>query len=121
MKRFIKSLGHALNGWILFFAKEKNGQIQSVITILVIVAGFLLKISNMEWLIILLCMGLVLAMEMTNSVIEKLIDFLNPAQHPQIKWIKDVAAGAVLWTAVLSAIIGIIIFLPKIILIYNHG
>ena len=66
-------------------------------------------------------MGLVLAMEMTNSVIEKLIDFLNPAQHPQIKWIKDVAAGAVLWTAVLSAIIGTIIFLPKIILIFYHG
>lgn len=114
MKRFIKSLGYAINGWKLFFITEKNGQIQLVIAILVLVTGLALHISHTEWIAILLCIAMVLALEMTNSVLEKLVDFLHPGQHDHIKWIKDVAAGAVLWAAVLSAIIGGIIFLPKI-------
>jgi diacylglycerol kinase len=114
MKRFIKSLGYALNGWKLFFINEKNGQIQLAVAVLVFIAGFVFKISCIEWMAVLLCMALVLALEMTNSVLEKWIDFLHPAENENIKWIKDVAAGAVLWAAVLSAIIGGIIFLPKI-------
>lgn len=113
MKRFIRSFSYALNGWKFFFITEKNGQIQLVIAIFVLVAGFIFHVSHTEWIIILLCMAMVLALEMTNSVLEKLVDFLHPAQHEHIKWIKDVAAGAVLWAAVLSAIIGGIIFLPK--------
>lgn len=114
MKRFIKSLGYAINGWKLFFITEKNGQIQLTIAIIVVVASFVFRISHAEWIAVLLCMALVLALEMTNSVLEKLIDFLYPDQHDHVKWIKDVAAGAVLWAAVLSAVVGGIIFLPKI-------
>src|ERR1700712_4562004 len=114
MKRFIKSLGYAINGWKLFFITEKNGQIQLVIAALVLIASFVFHISHTEWIAILLCMAMVLALEMTNSVLEKLVDFLHPNQHDHIKWIKDVAAGAVLWAAVLSAIIGGVIFFPKI-------
>ncbi len=114
MKRFVKSLGYALNGWKLFFITEKNGQIQLSIAVLVVVASFIFHISHTEWIAVLLCMALVLALEMTNSVLERLIDFLYPGQHEHVKWIKDVAAGAVLWAAVLSAVIGAIIFLPKI-------
>ncbi len=114
MKRFIKSLGYALNGLRLFFSKEQNGQLQAIVSILVIIAGFVFKLSLFEWVIILVCIGLVLALEMMNSVIEKLIDHLHPHRHQQIKWIKDVAAGAVLWAAIISAVIGAIIFIPKV-------
>jgi diacylglycerol kinase len=114
MKRFIKSLGYALNGLRLFFSKEQNGQLQAIVSILVIIAGFVFKLSLYEWVIILVCIALVLALEMMNSVIEKLIDHLHPHRHQQIKWIKDVAAGAVLWAAIISAVIGAIIFIPKV-------
>lgn len=114
MKRFFKSFGFALNGWKFFFITEKNGQIQLVVAVLVLIASFIFRISHTEWMAVLICMAMVLALEMTNSVLEKLVDFLHPGQHEHVKWIKDVAAGAVLWAAVLSAVIGGIIFLPKI-------
>lgn len=118
MKRFIKSVRYALNGWKLFFITEKNGQIQLVIAVLVLAAGIGFHISHIEWMMVLFCMAMVLALEMTNSVLEKLVDFLHPAKHDHIKWIKDVAAGAVLWAAVLSAVIGGIIFIPKLLMLF---
>jgi diacylglycerol kinase len=116
MKRFIKSVGYAINGWRLFFAEEKNGQLQIIAAIAVIILGFTLHIGLSEWQIILLCIVGVLTLEMMNSALEKVIDLMHPEQHPEIKWIKDVAAGAVLLAAIASAIIGVIIFLPKIII-----
>ena len=118
MKRFIKSLGYALNGLRLFFRKEQNGQLQATVSILVIAAGFALKINLYEWVVILVCIALVLALEMMNSVIEKFIDHLHPHRHEQVKWIKDVAAGAVLWAAIISAVIGVIIFIPKVLAMF---
>jgi len=113
MKRFIQSLGYALNGLRLFFGKEKNGQLQAAVALLVIVAGFAFKLNLYEWVIILVCIAMVLALEMINSVTEKLIDHLHPDRHENVKWIKDVAAGAVLWAAIISTVIGAIIFVPK--------
>lgn len=118
MKRFIKSFFYALNGWKLFFRTEQNGQIQAVAMVLAIIAGFVLHINIYEWIIILICIALVLALEMTNSVVEKLVDHLHPDIHDNIKWIKDVAAGSVLWAAFISAIIAGIIFIPKILLLF---
>ena len=114
MKRFFASLGFAFNGLRLFFSKEQNGRIQAVVAILVIVAGLAYRLNVYEWMMILICIALVLALEMINSVVEKLIDHLHPARHAQVKWIKDVAAGAVLWAAIISAVIAGIIFIPKI-------
>jgi len=115
MNRFIKSFGYAITGWKSFFKTEKNGRIQAFLGMVAIVAGFLLHLHSTEWIIILFCIGLVLAFEMMNSVIEKMIDHIHPHRHEQVKWIKDVSAGAVLITAVISAIIAGIIFIPKII------
>jgi undecaprenol kinase len=120
MKRFVKSLGHALNGWKFFFAKEKNGQIQMIIAFVTILLGIILHVNSSDWVVLLLCIGLVLALEMTNSALEKIVDLLHPDQHPEIKWIKDVAAGAVLLAAIISAVIGVTIFLPKIILFLHQ-
>jgi diacylglycerol kinase len=114
MKKLIRRFGFALNGWRLFFRTEQNGQIQAVIGLLAIIAGFVFHISSTEWMFLLLCIGLVLGLEMINSVIEKLADHVHPQWHPQIKWVKDAAAGAVLIAALMSAIIGCIIFIPKL-------
>jgi len=119
MKAFIKRLQFALAGWVYFFRNETNGQIQAVVAILVIVAGFVLEISKQEWLWLILCFAMVIALEMVNTAIETLANRLHPDHHPAIKIVKDVAAGAVLWTSLMSAIIGLIIFWPKVLELFS--
>ena len=114
MKRFLKSVGYALKGWKAFFGGEKNGQIQLVIGIATIIAGFAFHLSISEWIAILFCLALIPALEMLNSALEKLCDLVEPAKNDKIRFIKDVAAGAVLWSTIFVIIIGGIIFLPKI-------
>ena len=103
-----------MQGWAGFFRREKNGQVQMFISVMVIIAGFLLHVSITEWMILLSCIGTVVSLEMVNSAIEKICDHVNPHIHPSIKIIKDIAAGAVLWSAVIAAIIGCLVFIPKL-------
>jgi diacylglycerol kinase len=114
MKAFLNRLKYALHGWGYFFRKEANGQIQVVIAIMVIIAGFVFGISFIEWLVVLLCIGWVLGLEMVNTAIETLANRLHPESHPEIKVVKDVAAGAVLWAVAMSVIVGGVIFIPRI-------
>jgi diacylglycerol kinase len=109
-----RSFINAITGLGYFFRHENNGRIQSAIGIGVLAMAVFLRISTMEWLAVLICIGSVLSLEMLNSALEKLCDLVQPGFHPQIKIIKDLAAGAVLWASVLSALIGTVIFLPKI-------
>ncbi|MGH2645356.1 MAG: diacylglycerol kinase family protein, partial [Chitinophagaceae bacterium] len=94
---------------------EHNVWIHSVAAILAVILGFLLKISALEWVGVLFAIGLVLAAEALNTCIEKIMDRLLPDQDETVKYVKDLAAGAVLMAAIVAAIIGVIIFLPKII------
>ena len=110
-----QAFGFAFYGLFLFMKKERNGKIQLAIAVLAIACSVALQISGQQWISVLLCIAAVLSLEMLNSAIEKLCDFIHPGYHPTIKIIKDVAAGAVLWTSIISAVIGGIIFLPKII------
>jgi diacylglycerol kinase len=114
MKAFLFRVYNAFQGWLHFFRTEANGRIQAVIAAMVVVAGFFFGVSAQEWLWILLCIGLVTGLEMVNTAIETLANRLHPERHPDIKIVKDVAAGAVLWAAVISVIIGAVIFLPKV-------
>lgn len=82
--------------------------------ILVILAGFLLNISRLEWIAIIFVITLVIALEIINTAIELLVDWISPEHHPQAGKIKDLAAGAVLIAAIGAAITGVMIFLPKI-------
>ncbi len=113
MNRLIKSFAYAFNGWVTFFKTEANGQIHLVVAIFVISASFYFKLNSTEWIIILLCIGAVIAFEMVNSAIEKLCDLITTEKRPEIKFIKDVAAGAVLFVSVVAVIIGLIIFASK--------
>ena len=110
-----KSFGYALQGINFFFRGERNGRLQLLIACCVFLAGILLSVSMTEWLIILLFVALVISLEMLNSTLEKFCDHISPDWHPQIKVIKDMAAGAVLWSSIMSIIAGLCIFIPKII------
>ncbi len=115
MKKIVKSFVYAFNGLKLCFASEVNFKIHLLSAIAVLLLGVVFKISNTEWLAVIICIAFVTALEMINTAIEKLCDMVNAAVDPGIKKVKDIAAGAVLVVAVGSLVIGVIIFLPKII------
>lgn len=98
----------------LFFRTERNARIEAGIAGLTFLAGIWLRISWHEWCILLLCTGAVLSAEAFNSAIEKLADFCTRDTHAEIGNLKDIAAGAVLILAMMSAGIGIIILFPKL-------
>ena len=118
--KFIQSLQYALTGIATFFRNETNGQIQLCAAIIAVILGWVFQIDAMEWLVVVLCITVVLTLEMINTAIEKWCDVVHPGYHPQIKIIKDVAAGAVLLAAIGSVMAGAIIFLPKIILFFQN-
>ncbi len=118
IKKRLRSFGYAIRGLWRFFSSEHNVWIHLVLTVLAIVLGFILKISRMEWIAVLLVIGMVISAEAFNTCIEKVIDYLAPEKDKRAAYIKDLAAGAVLITAVIAAIVGIIIFLPKIITVF---
>jgi diacylglycerol kinase (ATP) len=110
----LKSFGHAFRGLAQLVKAEHNFRIHLVATILVVLAGILLNINTAEWLIIIITIGIVLVAEALNSAVEHLCDKVSPGEDQQIKKIKDMLAAAVLISAVMAVIIGIIIFLPHI-------
>lgn len=112
---------HAAGGIGHAFHREANFRIHVAILAFVIALGVVLQISAMEWLFVAGCSMLVLSMELMNTAIENVCDLISAEYHPLIKTIKDVAAGAVLISAVGSVITGAIIFLPKIIHLIKFG
>ena len=112
--KFIKSFGYAWQGILYCFKTQLNFRIHLLAMVVTIAAGFIFAISKTEWLFITGCCMMVLVTEMINTAMEKICDTITGDIHPVIKIIKDVAAGAVLISAAGSAVIGGIIFLPKI-------
>ena len=112
--RVIKSFANAFRGLKDCLSHEKNFQIQYVVALLVIGAGIFFSLSTIEWMIILICFSVVLSFEIINSAIEKLCDLVCPEFNLTIKKVKDMAASAVLLSAIITFVIGCIIFLPKI-------
>lgn len=115
--KLIQSFGYACNGLRHSFITQRNFRIHVVFLLLALSLAVVLHITEMEWLLLLFCMGLVLFAELLNTAIEKLCDVVEPQQHPGIKLVKDIAAAAVLVSAIGSFCIGAVIFLPKIFLI----
>jgi len=113
MRKRIQSFGYAIRGIRYVFGTEANMKIHIAISILVIICGIVFAISLTEWIFCLLCIGLVVAAEMLNTAIENVVDLASPEQHPLAGKAKDIAAGAVLICAIISVIIGLLIFVPK--------
>ncbi len=118
MKKFLKSVQCAFKGILVALKEERNMKIHAGFVILVSLAGLLLKISLVEWLWCLFCFALVISMELMNTAVENFVDFVEPKYNEKVGKVKDIAAGAVLINALFSIIIGLIIFLPKIILLF---
>ena len=110
----LKSVGYALEGIIIFFKTQHNAILHAISAVAVIILGFVLKVNQTEWCFLITAIAMVIITEMLNTAIEFLTDLASPEIHPQAKKIKDLAAGAVLISAIMAAIIGAIVFLPKI-------
>lgn len=110
----VRSFKHALNGIRILFLEEHNARIHLFAILCVIVSGIFFRVSILEWISILLAVGLVFSLELINTTIENLADFVSPDYHDKIKKIKDLSAAAVLVAAVVAFIIGLLIFAPKI-------
>lgn len=104
----------AAAGLVYFFLNERKTMLYTISTVLVIVAGACTKVSRTEWILLALSVCSVWAAEMFNSCMEEILNFLHPHRHEKVKHIKDMAAGAVLFTGTGSIITGLIIFLPKL-------
>ena len=109
-----KSFGYAFAGIFAVETKERNMKIHCVAAVLVVIAGVILKISAIEWCICLTLFGLVMALEMVNTAVEAVVDLVTEERKPLAKLAKDAAAGAVLIAAIMAAIAGMIIFIPKL-------
>ncbi|MEG1900023.1 MAG: diacylglycerol kinase family protein [Bacilli bacterium] len=117
-KRFIESFKYSFEGLKNAYLNEQSMMIHCIITVFVVGLGFILKINNIEWVIVLIMVGLVMAMELMNTAIEAVVDMVMPDIHPLAKIAKDSASAAVGVLSLVAFIIGCIVFLPNIISLF---
>ena len=111
---FRSSFGNAFRGFKSALQTERNLKFHFIVGILVILASFIFQISITEWFVVLVNITMVIVAELLNTAIECAVDLARPEKHDLAKKAKDISASAVLATAVCSVIIGIVIFLPKV-------
>jgi len=114
-KRFFKGFSYAFNGIISAYKTEPNLIIETIIGVVAIIPGVYLKLSYNEFCIVILTIGLVISKELMNTAIEYTVDMAMPEVHPLAKGAKDAAAGSVLFSCICAIVVGVIIYLPKII------
>lgn len=114
-KRFIHSFKYPISGLRYAYKNEQNLTFHLFMTIIVVIAGFVLKVTKVEWAILILTIGLVIASELINTAFEAAVDLVTQEYHPLAKVCKDTAAAAVLVFAICAVIVGLIIFIPHII------
>ena len=112
IKRLVRSFRHALRGLDYVLLHEKNFQVEVVAAILVALLGAVLHIHKFEWMILAILCFWVLAFELMNTAVERVVNVLKPSPHPYARVIKDVMASGVFISAVGAAIIGLAVFLP---------
>ena len=110
----LKSIKYAFKGAFLLITTENSIKLQFCIGIIMTILGFIFKLSTTEWVIQILTIALIMAIEGLNTAIEEIADFIHPEHHAKIGLIKDLAAGAVFIFAIAAAIVGCIIYIPKI-------
>lgn len=110
----IKSFRYAFEGLATALKQEPNMRFHFVVGIFVIVVGFIVQLSLVEWAVLTLTISMVVILELLNTTIEELVDLASPSIHPKAKIAKDVAAAAVLWASTAAIIVGCLLFVPKI-------
>jgi len=111
----LKGVKYACKGAFILLRTEASIKVQFFIAILLTMAGFYFDITKTEWMFQVFSIGLVMSIEGINTTIEEIADFIHPEFHNKIGLIKDVAAGAVFISAIAATIVGLIIYIPKII------
>ena len=115
IKKRIKSFAYAFAGLKVLFREEHNSWIHATAAVLAIAMGFIFRISPMEWIAVVIVIGMVFSAEIINSSLERTADFVKAERDDRKRDIKDLGAAAVLVCAMSALIIGLIIFVPKII------
>ena len=113
--KLVKSFGYAFSGIGKFVMHERQAPIHLTATIVVIIAAIYLRVSINEAIALTIAIGMVWVAEMFNTCVEKAMDLISTQENEQIKFVKDIAAGAVLIASIAALIIGLFIFIPKII------
>jgi diacylglycerol kinase (ATP) len=121
MNKFFKGFGYAFKGLRYAAATQLNFRVHLVAMLVAVFMGYIFQISGNEWQWIILCIALVLVVELLNTAIETLTDLVSPQYNEKAGQVKDVAAGAVVITALFALVTGFIIFLPKLITLINHA
>ncbi|MBI9037325.1 MAG: diacylglycerol kinase family protein [Bacteroidales bacterium] len=114
IKSRIKSFDYAFQGILFFIKTQHNARIHLLMAIVVVVFGFIYELCITEWCLIIFAIGMVFSTEIINTALEYVSDLVSPEKNLKVKRIKDLAAGGVLISAITAAIIGLIIFIPKI-------
>jgi len=121
MNKFIRGFGYALKGLWYASRTQLNFRVHLVCALIAVFLGYVLRISVQEWLWIMLCIGMVLIAELINTAMEIFSDIVSPGYNEKIGHVKDICAAAVLVTAGTALIIGMVIFLPKLIALMHHA
>ena len=116
--RVIKSFYFASRGIFEALKTERNIKIHSIVAVIVVLVSLYFSLNWMEWLFILVAIVGTITLELVNSSIERVVDLVTKEFHPLAQQAKDIAAGAVFLYAIFSVIVGLIIFLPKIISVF---
>ena len=117
-KKQLKSFTFAWKGILTCAGHEQNITFHLIAAVAVVAAGFFFNITHTEWMVVMLCIGTVISAELFNSAIERLVDLVSPEWQKIAGEVKDIAAGAVLVTAIAAAIVGLIVFLPYVIALF---
>ena len=115
-KKLINSFKYAIEGFISSFKTERNMKIHILAMIIVIAIGFYFKLNVIEWCFLAIAIVLVIGAELFNTAIETIVDMISPEKNPKAKLTKDISAAAVLILSIGAAVVGMLIFIPKIML-----
>ena len=119
-ENFFVALKNAFNGIKYVFINERNFRIQLILAIIVIIIAFFLKLKFVQLAILVLTIFLVLFAELINTALEVIVDMYTKEYNEKAKIAKDISSGAVTLIAIMSVIIGLMVFLPTILEIYNN-
>ena len=107
---FVRSFGYALEGFVTAVTTERNIKVQLCVGAAAVIAGVVLRIDALSWVLVVLCIGLVSFAELVNTAIEAIVDLATQELHPLAKRAKDIAAASVFTLSITAAIVGIIVF-----------
>lgn len=108
------SFGHAFRGMLLLLRTQRNARVHTAALLVVVAAGFAVGLSSLEWALVALASALVFSTEALNTAVEKLADRVSPEKHPLVRDAKDLAAAAVLISAIGAAVLGALVFVPAL-------